>query len=114
MNFPLRQFLLLACLAASLPSAVSAAEICPARSGQFPRYLSVFDGPPEEMADLVPDTDSAGSSFWDLAYVYDAGRIVTIRCKYADGTIADMPLPDRIKRCRYKPGPNRTARVFCQ
>lgn len=91
-----------------------AADICPPRAGQAPRYIDVFDGSPEELATLVPDRYTTRTASWELGYVYEAGRIVTIRCKYADGQMLDVPLPDKIQRCKYKSEANKTARISCQ
>jgi len=110
----MRILLLIAGLCAGWASTAMAAEICPTRAGQAPRYIDVFDGPSEEMASLVPDRYSSRSATWELGYIYDAGRIVTIRCKYADGQKVDVPLPDKIKRCKYKADAKNAARVFCE
>lgn len=82
--------------------AVGAAEVCPLRDGEGARYVDVFDGPPEDLATLIPETTSKTRGYWPLAYVYEAGRTVTIRCKYAKGDPVDVKFPQKIKRCDYK------------
>ncbi len=65
---------------------------CPAMQGSHPLFtVSVFDGPPEERADLMPDDSTAKNNVpayayakWTVDYVYDAGRSVYLLCKYKD------------------------------
>ncbi|HWE98913.1 MAG TPA: STY0301 family protein [Caulobacteraceae bacterium] len=71
-----------------LAAGPAAAQIqCPAvHLGAPLTSVSVFDGPPSEQADLVPDTShrrKAGSrSSWDVGYLYQAGRKVFVACRY--------------------------------
>jgi hypothetical protein len=92
----------------------AAADICPHRDGQPLRYVDVFDGPPEEMATLVPDKDEERFGYWLLAYVYDAGRSVTIRCKYADGEASDVKVPNKVTKCDYKIDQKKVLTISCQ
>lgn len=87
---------------AGYASVSSATEVCPARREQALRYVDVFDGDPAEMASLVPNETTDTKGYWDLGYVYDQGRVVTVRCKYADKEIRDVKLSERVSRCRYK------------
>jgi hypothetical protein len=66
------------------------------------------------MAVLIPDQASPRSGSWTLGYVYDAGRSVTIRCKYADAQILDVPLARRVNRCTYRIDARKAARLSCQ
>jgi hypothetical protein len=91
-----------------------AAGVCPARDGQPLRFVDVFDGPPEELATLMADNAGALSGYWLLGYVYDAGRHVTIRCKYADGQSSDVKMPDRIARCDYKIDKKKVLTMACR
>lgn len=109
----MRIVLLLACLSTLWTSAIGA-EICPSRRGQPLRFVDVFDGPPEEMASLIPDQASPRSGWWTLGYVYDAGRNVTIRCKYADTQVLDVQLVRRVNRCTYRMDAGKAARLSCQ
>lgn len=102
--------LLLGCFA----SAVRAGEVCPSRNEQALRFVDVFDGKPEEMATLMPDLANEKSGYWQLDYVYDAGRFVTIRCKYADGKFLDVKLSTRIGRCYYKINQRSDLSVICR
>jgi hypothetical protein len=91
-----------------------AAEVCPIRSGQPVRFVDVFDGPPQELATLVPDVAQARSGYWQLGYVYEAGRVVTIRCKYADGQSEDVTLSKKVQRCNYKINAQKKLTLNCK
>jgi hypothetical protein len=91
----------LAILVAGMRDAL-AENVCPSRSGHPLRLVDVFDGSPEEQATLVPDKAGKVSGYWQLDYVYDAGRFVTIRCKYADHESVDIKLSRKVDRCDYR------------
>ncbi|MFZ2269483.1 MAG: STY0301 family protein [Azonexus sp.] len=99
------------CAAWTLP--VLAAEVCPARPGQQLQFIDVFDGPPEEMAFLRPGRERPRSGAWELGYIYDAGRSVTIRCKYADEQALDVKLSKRVGRCNYRLDAKKTLKLDC-
>jgi hypothetical protein len=100
-------------LGCALPPALSA-EICPSRPDQPLRFVDIFDGAPEELATLVPDLAQPRSGYWQLGYVYDSGRFVTIRCKYADGKALDVKLPGKVVRCDYKINAHKTLALRCK
>lgn len=77
------------------------ATACPTLPDDRLQFVDVFDGTPEEQAYLVPDSATDASGWWSLGYVYDAGRFVTVRCKYAHGHSVDLRIPSRIARCAY-------------
>jgi hypothetical protein len=104
--------LLLATLSFSLRPAL-AAEVCPGRAGQVVHFVDVFDGSPEQLATLVPDKAWKSSGYWRLGYVYDAGRFVTVRCKYADGTVADVKLSTKVHQCDYKIDAQKSLKLNC-
>jgi hypothetical protein len=87
---------------------------CPTSADRPLRFVDVFDGPPEEMALLLPDVAAERSGRWDLAYVYKAGRFVSIRCKYADGPAIEVKITQRIRECRYALDVNRNLSVNCK
>ena len=63
--------------------------------------LTVFDGPPEELASLVPDCDSEDgkttTEFWTLAA---NPRGYWITCRYSSTTVTlTRRLPDTARRC---------------
>ena len=59
---------------------------CPAAlDGHRYARVSVFDGPPEEQADLVPDSQKGGTDTWRVGPVFSAGREPYLVCRY-EGT----------------------------
>jgi hypothetical protein len=95
------------------PRPAHAAEVCPVRSGQAVHFVDVFDGSPEQLATLMPDKARKFSGYWRLGYVYDAGRFVTVRCKYADGTVADVKLSSKVHQCDYKIDAQKSLKLNC-
>ena len=70
-------------------SAFADETTCPKAQGEkLLATASLFDGPPSERADLMPDsfrkTKAGGWSEWDVAYVFKAGRKLFVACKYGD------------------------------
>jgi hypothetical protein len=106
--------LLVVVLAGCTPPAAKAIEVCPVRAGQPLRYADVFDGPVTDMATLVPETTNERSGYWPLGYVYEAGRSVVIRCKYADKTVEDVKLTQRVERCDYALDASETLKITCK
>jgi hypothetical protein len=90
------------------------ATACPTLPDDKLQFVDVFDGAPEEQAYLVPDSGTQASGTWSLGYVYDAGRFVTVRCKYAHGRVIDLKIASRVARCSYTndaaAGPKMTCR----
>jgi hypothetical protein len=78
--------------------------VCPARDGGRLKFVDVFDGPPEELASLKPDIGGGASGAFTVGGIYDAGRFVTLRCRYADGTIERVELRERVGSCDYRRG----------
>lgn len=90
-------FVLISCVTAQKP----ADSVCPVRPDSQLKALDVYDGPIAEMAILVPDEATDTEGFWHLAYVYEAGRTVNIRCKYSDKAMVDVEIKNEIDKCRY-------------
>lgn len=80
-------------------SAYAGEAACPqAQGGARLVTVSVFDGPPSEHADLMPDryhkTKDGGRSEWAVAYVFRAGRKLFVECQYG-GKVAPVVIePD--------------------
>ncbi|MFO1253093.1 MAG: STY0301 family protein [Inhella sp.] len=79
------------------------ASVCPSQPASALRQVTVFDGPPEEMASLVPEPDAQGRDSWPLAYVYQAGRQVWVHCQYQDQTRRVLQLPEPVRHCHFLP-----------
>ena len=106
--------LMLASLAGSCTHPVIATEVCPTRQNAPLYFADVFDGPPEELAMLIPDMAEEHSGYWQLGYIYDAGRFVTIRCKYADGQTSDVKFSNKIMKCDYNIDSKKTLTLYCE
>jgi hypothetical protein len=91
-----------------------AAEVCPTRNGHPLRFVDVFDGLPEEQANLIADAAGERSGYWQLNYIYDAGRFVTVRCKYVDGQTLDVKLSTKVYKCGYKVDSKKTLKLYCK
>jgi len=96
------------------PAPAPTALQCPAIADQTLVYVSIFEGPPEQKADLAPDRyiERVGTTTntWHL-YKSPAGRYV--KCGYGKSLAGPykvtetIKLPDTAKSCRadYTPGP---------
>ncbi|MBH9576966.1 STY0301 family protein [Inhella proteolytica] len=78
-------------------------SVCPSQPASALRQVTVFDGPPEELASLVPEPDAQGRDSWPLAYVYQAGRQVWVHCQYQDQTRRVLQLPEPVRHCHFLP-----------
>ena len=64
--------------------------------------IQVYDGPPEELASLIPDNEEAGKqeekSFW--TFNVQNGRAIWIACEYYQSTVAlTRELPLGVEKC---------------
>lgn len=93
---------------------------CPPFHSESPLFTgTVFDGPPEERADLIPDdakvTKGGAYSTWEVGYIYDAGRSVFLVCRYRDeGISLTVPIPHRVTHCIYETRPDGPAALHCK
>jgi hypothetical protein len=86
-------------------TAVHADEIrCPAKSGNNKlSNVSIFDGPPEEKADLEPDNSKAGVSTWDVSYIFENGGKLYLQCEYSGSPKPIVVEVDKMVHvCTYK------------
>lgn len=88
-------------------------NVCAVRNDHPLQYVDVFDGAPEELASLVPDKAEDTYGYWSLGYIYEAGRFVTIRCKYEDGLVTDVKLTTKTSRCEYRSDSHKTLSLSC-
>ncbi|WP_187408333.1 STY0301 family protein [Saccharophagus sp. K07] len=86
-------------------------SICPERPNTYVKAIGVYDGPIADLALLLPDEASETDGFWNLAYVYDAGRTVNVRCQYSDKTNLDIHLEQPVDQCRFQIV-NETSTIF--
>jgi len=96
--------LILAAASATPPVALE----CPAIPGQTLVYIDIYDGPPEQQADLAPDQTikpSAGTvaNLWEVAAGPDG---LFVKCGYGKASVGHyshvemIRVPDTVKNCR--------------
>ena len=106
--------LILAAASTTPPEALE----CPALPGQTLVYIDIYDGPPEGMADLVPDQhqDKAKKIAWNAWELYQNPERIYVKCGYGqrlEGPYSRtefIMLPTTAKTCRadFKIGPKPT------
>jgi hypothetical protein len=99
-------------------SATPVALQCPAIPGETLVYIDIYDGPPENEADLVPDQhqDRANKTAWNIWQLYQNPERVYVKCgygKHLEGPYSRtefIMLPETAKTCRadFKVGPKPT------
>ena len=97
--------------------ALAAAATAQAQEAKCPRYHGksplvsgvVFDGPPEEKADLMPDISRGKGSHayasWDVGYLFDQGRSVYLVCRYSghgDENAVTVKVEKKALHCIYR------------
>jgi hypothetical protein len=92
------------------------------RDAELPKSLgsveavSVFDGSPTEMADLVPDNPEAfgkAPQVWTLPT--DTKRSVWVVCRYKKSTVAlGKELPAGVRTCSVEGRPGKVFKIRCQ
>lgn len=102
-------YVVAACLATASVGAAAkrATGVCPVRPNAPVTQIEIFDGDPAEQASLAPDDDTTGGkAVYSVKSVYEAGRVLTIRCHYGEAT-ADIRLPSPVSRCKLTGGDSR-------
>jgi hypothetical protein len=114
--------LMLAAASTTTPVALE----CPAISGDTLVYIDIFDGPPEQKADLAPEEHSASGRVWNTWDLEAGPDGLFVKCGYGkklEGPYSRMEtirLPDTVKSCRadFKTGPGANdltlTRFFCR
>jgi hypothetical protein len=96
--------MILAAANAALPVALA----CPAIPGETLVYIDIFDGPPENRADLVPDQHTAPASrtAWNIWQLEAGPDGLYVKCGYGKALagpysrMETIRLPDTVKTCR--------------
>ncbi len=107
---------MLAAVLAGAPAAALAGDrvsVCPDEPKDPMQTVTVFDGPPPELASLVPEEGQRGTWYWDLAYVYEAGRHVWVQCNYRSKAQKTVELPQPVQRCTFQSRPKGVHRLWC-
>jgi hypothetical protein len=112
---------LVAIVAFILAGTAQAEEMkCPPLHGKNPLSgVSVYDGPPDEMADLISDKSSGEGdqirASWEVGYIHDAGRSVYLVCKYGKHETITVKAENKVQTCIYRTHPGKTpVEVFCK
>jgi hypothetical protein len=118
----MRQYKRLAGVLVLLVGVAQAQQVgCPAAQGKsLLTGVSVFDGPPAEMADLVPDVSRGGEAHlfqsWEVGYLFDQHRTLYLSCRYA-GLAAPsvLKIERRVQTCSFQAhGRARAAEMTCK
>jgi hypothetical protein len=103
-----------------IPALASAEEFgCPAaRSGGRLVSATLFDGPPSEHADLMPDnyrkSKSGGQSDWNVAYIFQAGRRLYVQCQYGSKISSVVLEAPKVDICTYSSNGKRRNSLTCK
>ncbi|GGF19300.1 hypothetical protein GCM10011611_26510 [Aliidongia dinghuensis] len=104
-----------------IPTLASAEEIkCPdAQAGTHLSTVTLFDGPPDEHADLMPDTfkkekTGGGKSDWDVAYIFEAGRQLYVECQYGSKVPSIVLKAPKVNTCTFKSDRNSKNSLTCK
>lgn len=87
-------------------------KVCPVHSHNKLKQIDIFDGDPKDLAFLAPDDDA--SNTYTLSGIYEQGRIVTVRCKYKNGEVVDVPLTGRIDKCIFSRSKQGASSLICK
>jgi hypothetical protein len=103
--------------------ACSSETTCPALQDKHPlSSVILFDGPPEEKADLMPDASTGKGdqavSTWNVGYIFTSGRKLFLVCKYSgtpqSGNVT-VKVEKKVDRCVFRaPSKDRPAELTCQ
>lgn len=98
----MRIALILAALAVA-GAAQAAPFTCPATTGKALEHVTVFDGPPKDMASMRPEDGREVKGrlrqTWNVAELFKIGRSVHAECAYKGGATAVVQVPKSAKTC---------------
>jgi len=86
-------------------------KVCPTRSHNVVKQIDIFDGDPKDLAYLAPDDDA--SNTYTFSGIYEQGRVVTVRCKYKNGDVVDIPLAATIDQCIFSRSKQGASSLVC-
>lgn len=109
------------CACVALPEAAGASDAsCPqTQHGVGLKTVTLFDGPPKDHADLVPDSfheaEGIGRSEWDVTYIFQAGRRLYVQCDYGPTVPVVVLQPvASTKKCVYLSQRDGTVSLTCR
>ena len=115
--------ILVGALALGLMAMAHAQEArCPAQKDKAPLSgVVLYDGPPEQKADLMPDI-SRGSgdhvyASWKVGYIFDKGRKLYLVCRFGNkiDNTSTVEVDAPVKSCVYRSRPGgKPAELICK
>jgi hypothetical protein len=95
---------------------------CPAYQGKSAlTTVDLFDGPPEQKADLVPDKSTGsmerGYALWKVGYIFTQGRTLYVVCSYSgsDSKPVTIKVAKKVHSCVFRAyGKARPAELNCK
>jgi len=95
---------------------------CPSYKGKSPlSSVTVFDGPPEQRADLMPDVSRGRGDHiyasWDVGYIFAAGRNVYLVCEFGgtgDKDTTTVKVENKVDHCTYRTLKGKPAEMACK
>ena len=103
---------------------VHAKEVkCPSYQGKSAlSTVDLFDGPPEERADLMPDVSKGNADHayasWEVGYIFDKGRNLFLICHFSGSDDADgmkIKVEKKVQRCIFRThGSGKPAELTCK
>jgi hypothetical protein len=111
-------------LAVVLTGTARAEEVaCPSYQGKNAlSSVVLFDGPPEQKADLMPDVsrgdaDHAYAS-WEVGYIFESGGSLFLVCRFSGSSDANgltIKVEKKVQRCIFRThGRSRPAELSCK
>jgi len=81
--------------------------------------VEIYDGPFSDQAILAPDTSKGtaanGSSTWDVAYVFEAGRELNVICRYKNQKkTEEIRSAAKLKSCELKTSTKLASHFLCK
>lgn len=87
-------------------------KVCPVRSANKVKQIDIFDGDPKDLAYLAPDDEI--SNTYTVSGIYQRGSSVTVRCKYKNGEIVEVPLSGAIDQCVFSRSKQGASSLVCK
>lgn len=83
---------------------------CPSYQGKnFLSSVVLFDGPPEQRADLMPDVSKGSGdhayALWDVSYIFASGRNLFLVCRFGgleNSSDVTIKVEKKVRRCIYR------------
>ena len=87
-------------------------KVCPVRSDSKVKQIDIFDGDPKDLAYLAPDDEN--SNTYTVSGIYERGSSITVRCKYKDCKVVEVPLTAVIDKCVFSRSKQGASSLVCK